>query len=388
MSEPVSPVSSHHASAVDGLEAQIARLLAGADIRVDGNRPWDMRINNPAVFPRIALKRSLGLGEAYMDGWWDCDALDEFFFRLLSLKDTHDYSVSYSTLTLQLLRSVVGNRQSLARASEVAEKHYDLDNELFGLMLDETMAYSCGYWRNAVTLYEAQIGKLDLICRKMGLEPGMKVLDIGCGWGSFMHFAASRYGVEVDGVTVSKEQAHFARQRCVDLPVNVMLKDYRLAEGQYDRVVSVGMFEHVGEKNYRTFMEVIDRVLKPDGAALLHTIGDNYTSRAYDPWINKYIFPNGKLPSMKQIVEATEKLFIVEDFQSFGPDYARTLKAWDENFCRHWDRLSHRYDERFYRMWRYYLNSCAGAFLARTIQLWQFVLARPGWSEQTYIAPR
>jgi cyclopropane-fatty-acyl-phospholipid synthase len=373
---------------IDGIEAQLGRILSRADIRINGDRPWDMRIKNPAVFPRIALKRSLGLGESYMDGWWECDALDEFFCRLLSLKDTHDYSISYSTLSLQLLRSVIGNRQSLARAAEVAEKHYDLDNELFSLMLDETMAYSCGYWRDASTLHEAQIGKLDLICRKMGLEPGMKVLDIGCGWGSFMHYAATRYGVEVDGVTVSKEQAHFAEKRCAGLPVRVMLKDYRLAEGQYDRVVSVGMFEHVGEKNYRTFMEVVDRVLKPEGLALLHTIGDNYTSRRYDPWINKYIFPNGKLPSMKQIVEAAERLFIVEDLQNFGPDYARTLKAWDDNFCRSWEKLAHRYDERFFRMWRYYLNCCAGAFRARTIQLWQFVLARPGWSQQTYTAPR
>lgn len=388
MSEPVPLSSPRNAPSIDGIESQLARILANADIRVDGNRSWDMRVNDPAVFPRIALKRSLGLGEAYMDGWWDCDALDEFFYRLLSLKDTSGYSVSYSMLTLQLIRSMISNRQSLQRASEVAEKHYDLDNELFSLMLDETMAYSCGYWRDATTLHEAQIGKLDLICRKMGLKPGMKVLDIGCGWGSFMHYAASRYGVEVDGVTVSKEQAQFAEQRCADLPVKVMLKDYRLVEGQYDRVISVGMFEHVGEKNYRTFMELVDRVLKPNGLVLLHTIGDNYTSRGYDPWIDKYIFPNGKLPSMKQIVEAAERLFIVEDLQNFGPDYARTLKAWDDNFCRHWDKLAHRYDQRFYRMWRYYLNCCAGAFRARSIQLWQFVLARPDGGRQTYIAPR
>ena len=388
MSEPLSLVPPRNTPPADGIKNHVTQLLAGAGIQIDGNRPWDMRINNPALFPRIALKRSLGLGESYMDGWWDCDALDEFFYRLLSLKETGDYSVSYPVLTLQLLRSLIGNRQSLQRASEVAEKHYDLDNELFGLMLDDTMAYSCGYWRNAATLHEAQLGKLDLICRKMALQPGMKVLDIGCGWGSFMHYAASRYGVAVDGVTVSKEQAHLAQQRCAELPVNVMLQDYRLLEGQYDRVVSVGMFEHVGERNYRTFMEVVDTVLKPDGMALLHTIGDNYTSRSYDPWINKYIFPNGKLPSMKQIVEAAEKLFIVEDLQNFGPDYARTLKAWDDNFCQHWEQLSQRYDQRFYRMWRYDLNSCAGAFRARNIQLWQFVLARPGWSSQNYTAPR
>jgi cyclopropane-fatty-acyl-phospholipid synthase len=372
----------------DPLEAELASLLAEADIRIDGSRPWDMRVHHPATFTRIALKRSLGLGESYMDGWWDCNALDEFFHRLVRARQTDGYSQSRWMLALQLMRNLLVNRQSLRRASEVAHKHYDLDNELFELMLDETMAYSCGYWRDATCLHEAQLAKLDLICRKMQLQPGMRVLDIGCGWGSFLHFAATRYGVAAEGVTVSTEQARHAQARCQGLPVTVHLKDYRQVEGRFDRIISVGMFEHVGEKNYRTFMQVVNRLLKQDGLALLHTIGTNYTTRTYDPWINKYIFPNGKLPSMKQIVAAAEHLFIVEDFQSFGPDYARTLKAWDENFCNAWPRLQHRYDQRFYRMWRYYLNCCMGAFRARTIQLWQYVLAKPGWSEHTYIAPR
>jgi cyclopropane-fatty-acyl-phospholipid synthase len=389
MSEQVSVTQRRDGAVqVDAIEAELAALLAQADIQVNGSRPWDMRVNDPAVFPRIAMKRSLGLGESYMDGWWDCAALDEFFYRILRADGVGAYSQSRWMLTLQLLRSGMMNRQSLRRASEVAHKHYDLDNELFELMLDETMAYSCGYWRDATTLHEAQIAKLDLICRKMALQPGMKVLDIGCGWGSFLHYAATHYGVEIDGITVSVEQARYAEQRCAGLSARVLLKDYREIDGSYDRIVSVGMFEHVGEKNYRTFMEVVDRLLRADGLALLHTIGDNYTSHSYDPWINRYIFPNGKLPSMKQIIEAAEHLFIVEDFQNFGPDYAKTLKAWDQNFCRHWDRLKDRYDQRFYRMWRYYLNCCMGAFRARNIQLWLFVLAKPGWSDRTYTAPR
>lgn len=389
MSQPMSFSPEHSPSpSGDAIEAELAALLASADIRIDGSRPWDMRVNNPAVFTRIALKRSLGLGEAYMDGWWDCQALDEFFYRIVRANSGGAYSQSRWMLALQLMRNALINRQSLSRASEVAHRHYDLDNELFTLMLDETMAYSCGYWRSAGSLHEAQLAKLDLICRKMQLRPGMRVLDIGCGWGSFLHFAASHYNVEVEGITVSVEQARYAEERCRDLPVTVHLKDYRELDGHFDRIVSVGMFEHVGEKNYRTFMQVVHRLLKHNGLALLHTIGDNYTSRSYDPWINKYIFPNGKLPSMKQIAEAAEQLFIVEDFQNMGPDYAKTLKAWDQNFCRAWSKLQHRYDERFYRMWRYYLNCCGGAFRARTIQLWQFVLAKPGWSEETYIAPR
>jgi cyclopropane-fatty-acyl-phospholipid synthase len=280
------------------------------------------------------------------------------------------------------------NRQSLRRASQVAERHYDLDNDLFGLMLDETLAYSCGYWRDADDLHQAQLGKLDLICRKMQLEPGMRVLDIGCGWGSFVWHAASRYGVAVDGITVSKEQQHYAQQRCADLPVNILLKDYREMDGQYDRIVSVGMFEHVGRRNYPTFMAVVDRLLRDDGMALLHTIGGNATTKSFDPWINKYIFPNGELPSLQQITAAAEHSFVIEDVQNFGPDYAKTLRAWDANFRRHWDQLAPRYDQRFYRMWRYYLNVCAAAFRVRSLQLWQVVLSKPGFREQTYLAAR
>lgn len=380
-------------------EAQWRELLAKAGIQIDGNRPWDMRVNNAKVYDRIMFKRSLGLGESYVDGWWDCAALDDFFYRLLRIR-IQDIAIPKFTTLLQLASAYLLNRQDVTRAREVAEKHYDLDNELFGHMLDPTLAYSCGYWRNAATLHEAQIAKLDLICRKMELQPGMKVLDIGCGWGSFTWYAASRYGVSVDGITVSVEQQKYAQQRCADLPVNILLKDYRelgncreLKDGReivgcYDRIVSVGMFEHVGKKNYREFMDVANRLLSDDGLALLHTIGENETSKTFDPWINKYIFPNGELPSLAQVATATERLFVIEDVQNFGPDYDKTLKAWDANFCRAWPQLQERYDQRFYRMWRYYLNVCAAAFRVRNLQLWQFVLSKPGRRLQSYNAAR
>ncbi len=384
---PSSSASSSAPATGSPLEKVLRELLARADVQVDGNRPWDIQVHNPDTFARVLSKRSLGLGESYMEGWWDCDAIDELIFRLLQAR-AGDWSVSRWVQALQVIGGRLRNRQSVARASEVAEKHYDLDNELFSLMLDKTMAYSCGYWRTASNLHEAQVAKLDLICRKLDLQPGMKVLDIGCGWGSFVDYAARNYGVAVDGVTVSKEQAQYARERCAGLPVNIMLKDYREVDGRYDRIVSVGMFEHVGERNYRVFMEVCNSLLRDDGLMLLHTIGNAITSPSYDPWINKYIFPNGKVPSMAQVATAAEGLLDIEDVHNFGPDYARTLKAWDENFCRHWDKLSRRYDQRFYRMWRYYLNCCAGAFRARTIHLWQFVLSKPGFRQATYTAPR
>ena len=371
----------------DAIQRELHRLLTGAGIEVGGSQPWDIRIHNPATYQRIMLKRSLGLGESYMDGWWDCDDLEGFFYRLF--KARIDQMAQTSAMLLwQLMSASLRNRQSLGRSRQVAEQHYDLDNHLFELMLDPTLAYSCGYWRDAADLHEAQVAKLDLICRKMQLEPGMRVLDIGCGWGSFVHHAASRYGVAVDGVTVSKEQQHYAQQRCAGLPVSIWLKDYRKIEGRYDRIVSVGMFEHVGRRNYPLFMDVVLRQLNDDGMALLHTIGNNVTTKSFDPWINKYIFPNGELPSLQQITAAAEGRFVIEDVHNFGPDYAKTLRAWDANFCRHWDQLASRYDQRFYRMWRYYLNVCAAAFRVRAIQLWQVVLTKPGFREQTYQAPR
>lgn len=372
---------------VHAMELQWRSLLTQAGIEINGNNSWDMRIKNPGVYDRIMTQRSLGLGESYMDGWWDCSALDEFFYRLFKI-NIQNISITKPTLIYQWLVALMHNRQNLHRAGIVAERHYDLDNELFGLMLDETLAYSCGYWTNATTLHDAQLAKLDLICQKLHLEPGMKVLDIGCGWGSFAWYAAKYCGVVVDGVTLSKEQQRYAQERCKDLPVQISLLDYREVEGTYDRIVSVGMFEHVGRKNYETFMKIHNRLLRNDGLALLHTIGENVSTKTFDPWINKYIFPNGELPSLHQITGAAEGLFVIEDVHNFGPDYGKTLKAWDENFCHHWQRIGTKYDQRFYRMWRYYLNCCAAAFRVRNLQLWQIVLSKPGAREKTYIAPR
>lgn len=365
----------------------IADLLKKADIALNGHRPWDIHVHHPDTFRRILAQRSLGLGESYMDGWWDCRDLEEFFFRLIRTRGDR-LARPVGQIALQWLDATLRNRQSPRRARQVAHTHYDLDNHLFEVMLDDSMAYSCGYWHNAANLHEAQMAKFDLICRKLELRPGMKVLDVGCGWGGFMEFAAREYGVRGDGITVSVEQAALARERCTGLPVNILVRDWRQQRGQYDRIISIGMFEHVGRRNYAAFMSLCARLLKQDGMMLLHTIGSNETRHSYDPWINRYIFPNGELPSMAQISQAAEKHFVTEDVHNFGPDYARTLRAWDANFTRGWDRLRERYDERFFRMWRYYLNACAGAFRARGMQLWQWVFTHPGGRLDAYRAPR
>lgn len=356
----------------------IKNILTPLDIRINGNRPWDIQINNPQFYQRVISGGSLALGESYMDGWWDCKALDEFFKRLLESRIDKKNKSLKPAILWEVFKARVMNLQSGARAFIIGRRHYDTGNRLFKIMLDKGLNYSCGYWHNACDLDEAQIGKLDLICRKIGLEQGMTVLDIGCGWGGFAKYAAETYGVKVKGITVSKEQAGYAGEQSKGLDVTIELTDYHDLNEQFDRIVSIGMFEHVGWKNYKTFMEVVHRCLKDDGMFLLHTIAGNTPAKGTDPWIGTYIFPNSMLPSASQIFRAAEGLFILEDLHSLGRYYDQTLMAWYDNFTRNWDRLKDQYDMRFFRMWRYYLLSCAASFRSRRNQLLQIVFSKQG----------
>ena len=279
---------------------------------------------------------------------------------------------------MHVFKAYIFNAQNINRAYIVGEEHYDTGNDLFELMLDQRMNYSCGYWKNANNLEQSQVNKLDLACRKLHLKPGMRVLEIGCGWGAFAKYAAENYGVSVHGITVSKEQMSYAKKSCEGLNVTFELKDYRELNTKYDAIVSIGMFEHVGYKNYRHYMEVAQRCLSDEGLFLLHTIGRNTPSRSTDPWTNKYIFPNGMIPSTAQISGATEGIFVIEDWHNFGQDYDKTLIAWNESFQKNYDSLKETYDERFKRMWEYYLLMCAGTFRSRRNQLWQLVMSKNG----------
>ncbi|HIF35577.1 MAG TPA: cyclopropane fatty acyl phospholipid synthase, partial [Candidatus Thioglobus sp.] len=359
-------------------EETIKGLFDSVDIQVNGSRSWDPQIHNKLFYARVLSRGSLGLGESYMDGWWDCKAPDQFSYKLMSGRIDKQIKVTNPGLLINIIKAYILNAQTKKKAYIVGREHYDIDNDLFSLMLDEGMNYSCGYWRNAKNLEQAQVNKLDLVCRKLHLKPGMSVLEIGCGWGGFAKYAAENYGVSVHGITISKEQLHYAKASCKGLNTTFELKDYRELNTQYDSIVSIGMFEHVGYKNYKEYMEVANRCLKEDGLFLLHTIGRNNSGRAADPWINKYIFPNGMSPSSKQISDAVEDIFVVEDWHNFGQDYDATLMSWNENFQNNYDSLKEVYDERFKRMWEYYLLMCAGAFRARRNQLWQLVMSKGG----------
>jgi cyclopropane-fatty-acyl-phospholipid synthase len=377
------------------LRGRVVALLEAAGIHPGGAGECDPRILDDRFYGRVLREGSLGLGESYMDGWWTVESLDGMLFRLVA--HGVDDRVHGLHGWLDDLRSLLLNLQAGRRALAVGERHYDLGNDLFEAMLGKRLVYSCGYWREARDLDAAQEAKLDLVCRKLGLRPGMRVLDIGCGWGEALKFAAERYGVSGVGVTISREQADFARALCAGLPVEIRLQDYHALDGasagdQFDRIFSIGMFEHVGAKNYRTYFEVARRCLRDDeatggGLFLLHCIGGNVSVRHTDPWIARYIFPNSMLPSARQVAEASEGLFVMEDWHNFGPDYDLTLQAWRANVEAAWDRLPARYDERFRRMWRFYLAASMAAFRARRIQLWQVAFS-PRGVPGGYVAPR
>ena len=371
---------------MDKAEATIRGLLARADVGVDGARPWDFLVHDCRLYPRLLRDGVLGLGEAYMEGWWDCEDLADSIFRLLRADLEH--AISPLRLLLPVLKAKLVNVQSRSRARKDVPSHYDRGNLLFRAMLDRRMTYSCAYWKDAANLDDAQEAKLDLVCRKAGLREGMRIVDIGCGWGSFMKFAAERYGVSALWVTLAKEQVALGQELCAGLPVEFRLQDYRELEGQYDAVISIGMFEHVGAANHRRFMRIARKLLKDDGLFVLHTIGTNTRSEKTNPWTERYIFPGGQVPAAAHIASATDGLFVLEDWHNFGVDYSRTLDAWFENFDRSWETaLAPHYDTRFYRMWKYFLLTSSGGFRARRDNLWQVVLSKKG-IVGGYAAPR
>lgn len=377
----------HHAGP---FRHRVERLLAQADVRIDGSRPWDMQVHDESVFARMLALGSLGLGESYMDGGWDAGSLDGLLFRLLDAR--LDEQVTGIAAAFDAIRARLVNLQTPRRSTVVAQRHYDLGNDLYRAMLGPRMIYSCGYWRSpqgavAFDLDAAQEAKLDLVCRKLGLQRGQHVLDIGCGWGGALRYAAERFGVTGVGLTISREQAEHARRVCAGLPIEIRLQDYREIDEPFDHVFSVGMFEHVGVRNYRRYFESVHRCLSPDGLFLLHSIGRDESGNRTDPWIGRYIFPNSMLPSASQVTRSLEGLFVLEDWHNFGADYDLTLQAWRRNVEKAWPGLDAGYDERFRRMWRYYLSASMAVFRSRRTHLWQLVLS-PRGVPGGYVAPR
>lgn len=349
-------------------------LLAQTDIQLNGDRPWDIQVHNPEFYQRVLSGGSLALGESYMDGWWDCDAPDQFFYRLIMAR--LDSKIVPLLSKISILKSKIFNMQTRLKSREVVENHYELSTDLFMSFLDPYNQYTCAYFQDTDDLDTAQEKKLDLICRKLMLSSKDTVLDIGCGWGGFAKFAAERYQCHVTGITISDRQMEYAKKICEGLPVTIVKSDYRDYKEKHDKVLVCGMIEHVGYKNHKTLMQTVYRCLKEDGLFLLHTIGSNDSVTITEPWSNKYIFQNATLPSAKNITTAAEDLFVLNDWHSFGAFYDETLMAWHRNFEKNWNHIKDSYDDRFYRMWVYHLLSCAASFRSNKSQLWQIVFSK------------
>jgi len=356
------------------------RLLERADVRIDGDRPWDLRVHHPRAFRRSLLEGSIGLGEGYLDGDWSCEDLEGFAYRL-AIARLEEVAEKLPTGAALGAASMLRNRQSRRRATEVARAHYDLGNDFFLAFLGDKKVYSCGYFSDTDDLGQAQENKIDLVCRKLGLRPGEHLLDVGGGWGELARHAAARYGAHVTSINISEEQMRFAREHCRGLDVDVVRCDYRDVRGQFDKIAAVAMFTHVGHKNYRPFMESMHRVLAPGGVLVMDGIWGNVSMTRIDAWMDEYIFPNATLPSGAQTFAAFEGLFVAEDLHNFGPDYVKTLRAWDANLERAWPALRARYDDRVRRIFRYYFLVNAGYFRARTVHNWQIVLTPHGTAQ-------
>ncbi|MBV9159536.1 MAG: class I SAM-dependent methyltransferase [Candidatus Kaiserbacteria bacterium] len=393
----------------------VTQHFAAAGITIGGRSPWDMRLTpgrEGRFYRRVALLHSLGLGRAYMDGDFECDDLVEMLARMInaSLKRkqaklrksprwkwvfTLPHTLPDAMIWLKLKTT---NQQDIVRAQRVAH-HYNVGNTLYRIMLGASMAYSCGYWPGAHNLDDAQFAKYRHICKKSGLKAGMRVLEIGGGWGGLAAYAIENFGVEVVMVTISKEQHDYVREKYAKLieagKLTVLLEDYRKIPERYpdehfDRIFSVGMFEHVGPDNYEEYMRIAWLVLKRGGKFLLHTIVGS--GHGPDPFLWYYIFPGGVLPTEGQITEAARTYFVIEHMENFGYDYYKTTIAWRENFRAGWQQLleSGKYDERFRRMWEHYLASCAAVFRERRVQLQQWMLSKGGepggfqWGRMTY----
>ena len=356
---------------------KIAALLERVDVRVNGDRPWDIQVIDERLYARVLAQGSIGIGEAYMDGWWNVKKLDAFFSRVIRGNLPEQLTWNLPTLLLTLQARFL-NMQTEFRSTKVAKKHYDLGNDFYMSFLDPYNQYTCGYFKGTHDLNEAQENKLDLICRKLQLSSKDHVLDIGCGWGGFARFASDKYGCHVTGVSISSEQIKYAREFTKGLPVEIINSDYRKLAGTFDKVLICGMIEHVGYKNYGTIMKKVSECLKKGGLYLVHTIGSNRSNRSTDPWMSKYIFPNSMTPSMAQLTRAAEPYFVLEDWQNIGLHYVKTLKAWFDNFEANWDQFKDSYGDRFYRMWKYYLLGSAGFFASRKGQLWQLVFSKDG----------
>ena len=361
-----------------------------------------VRIRDPRFFRKCVLNAELALGEAYMEEaiTVEDDDIYGLLYLITSNLDGADNPLYRRILyRIRVLARNFAQFNPVSRSRRNVAHHYDLSNDFYELFLDEDKQYSCAYFpRPDMTLEEAQAAKKRHIARKLLLEPGMKVLDIGCGWGGMGLTLAEEHGAEVEGITLSVQQQALAservKERNLEDRVSFRLCDYREVEGSFDRIVSVGMFEHVGTPHYRRFFSDVRRLLRRDGVALLHTIGRLDVPGTTNPWILKYIFPGGYVPALSEVMTAIEKEGLkVTDVEIWQTHYAETLRCWRQRFEDNLQAVSDMFDERFCRMWRYYLAACEVTFRNQPQVVFQIQITRdktvpPGSRDYIYASNR
>jgi cyclopropane-fatty-acyl-phospholipid synthase len=345
-------------------------------------------IRDPRTFDRVLTFGALGFCEAYMDGWWDEEnnnlvELIGLFYR------NRVYSKAAQKLTVPLVLKVISQRLAtvptlIQNSRKNVQYHYDLGNDFYQKFLDPTLTYSCGYQRHpSDSLEQMQLQKYELTCRKLALKPGETWVDIGCGWGGMLTYAAERYGISGTGITLSLEQAKLAKERIAQRGlsdrISIVIADYREFQGQFDKFISIGMFEHVGKGNFGTFMAKAKELLKPGGIGVLHTITTESSERN-GAWVDKYIFPGGYAPQFHELAQAMLSVRLtIAHCENLKPHYAETLKRWKDNFVENRDQvftLSPAYDERFLRMWYLYLQSFEASFRYGALQVYQLLFFR------------
>jgi cyclopropane-fatty-acyl-phospholipid synthase len=381
-------------------EALIKQMVAGAGVLVTQS-PSDFEdASGPAIlvrderfYARVARAANLGFAESYMDGWTELKQIDEMYFRFFC-SDLHEGISVPLTHRLAILLARMVNLQTPARAKRDTNAHYDLSNEMFSLILGDVPLYTCGYWhRDGLTLEQANRAAFDLTCQKLELRPGMRLLDVGCGWGALLRHAAQNYGISGLGVNISAPQLDFCRDTCQGLPLAFLLEDCRLLDRrkygeQFDAVSAVAMINHIGPKNYRHLFETMHAVLKNGGLFLLQGIANRKKMYANDPFLNKYVFPRGVCPNLAQLLAPVEQFFTLEDFHNFTSYYPNTLTTWNANLQHNWEKISTLgFDQRFRRMWELYFLSAAGACRAREVIIFQAVFSK-GRRDRVYKGAR
>jgi cyclopropane-fatty-acyl-phospholipid synthase len=367
----------------------LSKLLAAADVQINGTRPWDMQVHNESTYARILKDGDLGAGESYMEGWWDCQQLGVMIEKVLRADVMSKVQLSLVDKAKAVWSMLTGSK-STGSSKEQLCYHYDIGNDLYKAMLDPYMQYTCGFWRNgATTLEQAQLDKLDMICKKVNARQGCKWLDLGCGFSGLMKYATEKYSTVCTGYNLSTDQMGYGRDvLCAGLPITFVEGDFcktlaSVKDGKFDVVTNVGSIEHCGVNRYREFMQNAYNCIADDGVFLTQSIlsGSKDTQYSFLAFLNKYIFPGGVSPTLTQLSQAMEGLFVIEDVHNFGEDYAKTLAAWHANLTQAWASLSAnnpKYTTKFKRMFDFYLLCCAGTFRARGLNLLQIVATKVG----------